>query len=549
MAKVSWAGKTIDVASTNPSISVQKEIIRTDDGICINQKHNITVKGYFYATGDPIAKARQGVLYGKMIALLNTNASQASLQQGLLELQPEGTVSGGNTLRYKDARLVSVSFPEPPDDTAGIQYVEYSVTFEAHQPKDDIFDQYKISSVSENWNIKKSTEFMTYTGDDISLVDSKYGYEIEHTLSAVGMTKFNANGVIMPIEGAPWYQAWKYVDDKLSSEDADDAKDAKIDKDNFQLTSPSTYKIGTWKPSAGSSNVATELADYKSYNRVRSSAIDVAAGAYSVTSSFTMSNEPYVYDVSAQFSNDESGTVSLTVEGTIIGLSEQNIKGNVNDKITKARLGYDAISGGGWCTDSKGHILADTIYAKYYKQGDSCAGALSLDKCARAITVTENKTAGTISFNVAYKALSTDVYNLKYAFTGAITATLTISDENQGNPGPSVEVVAIIPIIGRKKGPVIQNMGTTRERSRTASIEVLVNQTCRYPAKGKEIASIAFGKLAEYKPGGKANAENPLTFYGTGDADNIYVQDTREEWDWASGRYQASIQWVYEHTS
>lgn len=539
MAKISWAGSTIDVASTNPSISIQKEIIRTDDGICINQKHNITVKGYFYATGDPIAKERQGILYGKMILLLNTNASQASLQQGLLELQPEGTVSAGNTLRYKDARLVSASFPEPPDDTAGIQYVEYSVTFEAHQPKDDIFDQYKISSVSESWNIKKSSEFMTYTDNDISLVDSKYGYEIEHTLSAVGMTKFNADGAIMPTEGAPWYQAWKYIDDRLSSEGADDAKDAKVEKDNFQLASPSTYLIGTWKPSAGNSNVATELADYKSYNRVRSSAIDVAAGAYSVTSSFIMSNEPYVYDVSAQFSNDESGTVSLTVEGTIIGLSEKNIKSNENDKITKARLGYDAISGGAWCTGSKGYLLANTVYTKYYRQGDSCAGALSLDKCARAITVTENKTAGTITFNVTYKALSSAVYDLKYAFTGAITATLTISDENKPSPGPLIEVVAIIPIIGRKKGPVIQNMGTTRESSRTASIEVLVNQACRYPAKGSEIAGIAFGKLAEYKPGG-------TTGYATGAADNIYVQDTREEWDWASGRYQASIVWVYE---
>jgi hypothetical protein len=541
MAKIAWAGQTIDLESTNPSISVQKEIIRTEDGTCINQKHAISVKGYFYATGDPIAKERQGILYQKMITLLNTNASQASLQQGLLELQPEGTVSLANTIRYKDAKLINASFPEPPDDTAGIQYVEYSVTFEAHQPKDDIFDAYKISSVSESWNIKRSTEFMTYTGNDIALVDSKYGYEIEHTLSAVGMNKFDANGVITAEIGAAWYQAWKYVDDKIGAESADDAKDAEINKDNFLLASPSTYEIGTWKPSNGSSNVATDLADYKSYNRVRSSAIDVAGGAYSVTSSFTMSNEPYVYDVSAQFSNDESGVVSLSVEGTVIGLSEQDIKSNVNDKLTKARAGYDAISGGGWCIGSKGHNLADNVYAKYYRQGDSCSAGLVLDKCARSITVTENKNAGTISFNISYKALSSDVYNLKYAFTGAIAATLSISDENQGNPGPSIEVVAIIPIIGRKKGPVIQNMGTTRERSRTASIEVLVNQACRYPAKGKEIASIAFGKLLAYKPGGSV--------YGTGGADNIYVQDTREEWDWASGRYQASIQWVYEQTS
>lgn len=118
MAKIAWAGQTIDLESTNPSISVQKEIIRTEDGTCINQKHAISVKGYFYATGDPIAKERQGILYQKMITLLNTNASQASLQQGLLELQPEGTVSLANTIRYKDAKLINASFPEPPDDTA-----------------------------------------------------------------------------------------------------------------------------------------------------------------------------------------------------------------------------------------------------------------------------------------------------------------------------------------------------------------------------------------------------------------------------------------------
>ena len=245
-----------------------------------------------------------------------------------------------------------------------------------------------------------------------------------------------------------------------------------------------------------------------------------------------MSKYAYSFEVTGQYSQDESGEVSITVEGTVSGLTEQDIKSIVNDKMVNSKLGYDEISNGNWGPGSKGKELADILYGRYYNSTGSCAGALSLDDYPRSISVTENKINGTVGFNVLYKAVSSYAKSLKDAFTGAISATLSVNDVNKKNTGSSIQTVAIIPIIGRTKGPIIQNMNTTSERVRTVSIEVVLGAGCRNPDASP--SAVALGKILEYSPANKLSAQLN------------YVRDSQETWDWVSGKYQASITWVYQ---
>lgn len=541
MSKITWAGTDIDFspdAGTSPNINITKEIVRASDGTCIGQRHSINISFYIFATGDAVLKQRQQVLYSKIISVFGKQSNNGvSLQKGKLEIIPEtptgGSVSQDNIITYNDAELVSFNFPETPDDTNGIQYIQCTVTFQATQPKNDIFNTYKIASVNESWSIDKATEFAGYEDSDITSDEYKYLYKIDHSISAVGLQKFSADGEMDPNEGMAWYQAWKYVNDKLSDEGADDAQSATVSKDLLLLAAPQTYEIGKWKPSTGSSNFANlDGEGYASYNRVRTSSIDIAAGSYTVNSSFIMSKYPYSFEVTGQYSQDESGELSITVEGTVSGLTQQDIKSIVNDKMTKSKLGYDQISNGDWGPGSKGRALAGLLYGKYYNSTGSCAGGLVLDNYPRSISVTENKINGTIGFNVLYKAVSSHVKSLKDTFTGAISATLSINDVNKKNTGSSIQTVAIIPIIGRTKGPIIQNMNTTSERVRTVSIEIVLGAGCRNPDASP--SALALAKILEYSPANKLSAELN------------YVRDSQETWDWVSGKYQASITWVYQ---
>jgi hypothetical protein len=540
MAKINWAGNQIDVSSTNPNIGITREFLRTDDGTTIGQKHSITIKGYFLAQGDPLAASRQADLYQKMLELFGKGTADASIQAGLLEINPEaiGTVNTlTQVIRYNDAKLLSVSLPEPPDETAGIQIQEYQLSFEASQPKDNIYDAYKISSVSETWNIKKSTEFAIFdTNDKIEADTWKYPYEIEHTLSATGMKKFESGETAGAVKNEAWYEAWNYVNDRLANLNEDIAEDATINQNTYLENSPSTYEIGTWKPSDGSSNVADSLSQYTSFNRVRSSAIDIVAGSYSVTTTFLMAIDTYCFEINCGFNQDDSGAISMTVEGTISGLTELDVKSNVNDKLLQSKAGYDAISSGGWGENSSGRKLANKVFTRYYNANGKCAGTLQLDKYPRSITVTENKNTGTIQFNVMYKAISSAAFNLKDTFPGAISATLNVSDDNRSDFA-SIQTIAIIPIIGRAAGPVIQDMGTTKERARSASIEIIFHESCKKPDNNP--AATAIAELNKYKPGAAGAYNNPAM-------DLCYVQDAKSEWDWVAGRYQGSITWIYQ---
>ena len=131
MPRISWRGQDLD-QTISPNTSIAKEFIRAEDGTTIGQKHTINVKGHILASGDPNTGARQNYLYGKIKDFLGLgstgNLNNARLnQQGVLEIQPVG--DGANTIKYDNAQLISLNLPEPPDDTAGIQYQEYSFAF------------------------------------------------------------------------------------------------------------------------------------------------------------------------------------------------------------------------------------------------------------------------------------------------------------------------------------------------------------------------------------------------------------------------------------
>lgn len=530
MARIKWRDKEID-SLISPNTSVTKEFVRTEDGTVLGQKHTINVKGYILASGDPLSQgtdSRQNYLYGKIANFLNLGSTGTLNnipinQAGKLEIQPVG--EGGNTITYDNAQLINLNLPETPEDTAGIQYQEYAFTFESYQPlytsgSGDIYSAYRLKSVSENWELQKQQDQLSFVDNNFTLDDSLYAYTLSHTVSAVGLQNFD-NGAY---KNSAWYEAYKYVNSRL----VETPVSSYISKDAYTSTLPasSTFAIDQWKGSGvASGNIIASPTGYLAYNKIRTSTVDVPGGSYSVTSTYLMSRSSGTFDINTQYSEDESGEVTITVEGTVTPLSSQDINSLVNDKYRIASGIYQQISdSGNW---TKATALASGALSTY--KGSGCTGNLVIDRYPRAITVGRNKINGAISFNLTYKGISSGIRSLKDSISGAIAATVSVIDDNRSNSyNLGYKTIAVIPILGRAGGPIIQDMGTTKERKRTIAFDVTMKQACR--SQSGAPTGYIYPLVSGYQPVGVGSS---------------YVQNFQETWDWTNGRYNLTVDWIY----
>ena len=89
-------------------------------------------------------------------------------------------------------------------------------------------------------------------------------------------------------------------------------------------------------------------------------------------------------------------------------------------------------------------------------------------------------------------------------------------------------------ILGKKSGPIIQNMGTTKESKRTIQIEAVYGAEHRHPAtpvigKALNVASV-FLPSGDYAGGLKLES---------------YLTDLNYQWDWVAGKLTISAGWMF----
>jgi len=235
--------------------AIQKEFSRLDDGTITSEKHSITIRGAFTADGNT-PESRYENLIQKSVEYADFKGSQlvdrmVSLQAGPLEIYKMTLVgdtfqtTGQPLIKYNFAQLMNVSVSEPPEDTAGIHYQEVTFTFESlTPPTDNIASKYRLKSASEQFEIKKEEDKMSFfvmNTDSMGIIrqladDPYYSYTITHTLSAQGQPMFyNAidnkdySNSVKVTTASPaaspsnfsnnqkyeaFYEAYKYVNDK-----------------------------------------------------------------------------------------------------------------------------------------------------------------------------------------------------------------------------------------------------------------------------------------------------------------------------------------------
>jgi len=186
-------------------------------------------------------------------------------------------------------------------------------------------------------------------------------------------------------------------------------------------------------------------------------------------------------------------------------------------------------------------IFEDNTYTPFYNSN------MVLDIRPAATTITENKIAGTIQFSATYKPIPKSLRDIKLKIPNCIAATLNIQDDNRYRKTSAAQIpnhkkytvdalasgvqsqhIVPVMVLGRKTGPILQNMSTTKQSERKVQLEATVDVVERYPDSLCVVSGIAV-VLDHYPP----------------NTANFYLNELQETWDWANGKLTINAGWIY----
>lgn len=477
-----------------PKYSIQREILKTEDGSYIGNKYSITITGQLIvpASADmTVSGERQNALHKQLLWHLQTLSGNPKYHNiGKLEIVPYG--GGDKPFIFADARLVNVEIPEQSDESSGVLYSDYTFSFEAYK---DISDNKEplclgIESIEESWELNTEDSGTLYPG---STGNPYKIYTITHTVNAVGYKDISTDATEVILA---WKRAADFVKTRLVSKPS-----TEIVKDMANLSSKiiKTYHPDLFGYTDDANIFGPDLTqgNYDFYNHIRTPNCNFSAGSYSVTETWTASNMPATLEMDIEAATDENEITTMTLSGTITGLDQSAVNTKQINKLANAETILSEI-------DSNAY----TIVSEYYPVIPNA----TLANVIRSKTVGRNKITGVITFNYVYNDSVVLVPN-------SISSSITITDDNEK---AQVQTIAILPIIAKANGPVIQNMATTPEKKRSIQIDAVMKRG--YRTQKPNVLSIA----NNYKP-----------------TATCYVQSYNESWEPGSGTYNLSLEWVY----
>ena len=376
-----------------------------------------------------------------------------------------------------------------------VDRVDYTITLEA----DEIFgfdtafskdtedfewndDYFRDADNNHLYLSEVNESWSIETVEEAENEDNPYTYRLSHTVNATGKKAYDSDGLV----SAAHEQAKLWVLPRLGVDAA--------------------YVNGT---------DGLGLSGMSAFNHVKQENEDEQAGTYSVTETWILAKGSVREDFNISISTSlESPYTNVRIEGEIIGLEVRNSADViVTSKWTNAYAKYLTLIAGTMLTRAQTY------------------SGITLNTTALSNSVGENPVTGRISYTYEYDNRPSN------CISGAISEKITISDNNAG------DVIAIIPVIGRAAGPVLQNMSTVTETRRTVSIEVLVTppDTCYNTANN--VATV----MAAAPTTAVATIINAFAANLQASYNQVFREQDNPTWEPRTGRYSRTVTWVFQN--
>jgi hypothetical protein len=437
-----------------PMVSISKEYQRNGAGRTIGATTSVTLEGQLF-TGSGNSGLPQLLTLESGLRSAFVDGSTLLIGCG----STSGIFSGGKISQYS-ANKTDNNWTTTIDYSIGLQFENTIVT--GNNP-------FYVNSTQDEWNMETLDEtafakgpfnlgnyLPGYGNPALTFVQGQHYpfYRITRTLGAVGKyVPYSGGSGISAVQSA---KGWV----------------------NYQLGEPPSY---------------TGVVGLRLYNFVRSLSVSEVEGSFRITDNWigvpSGVTLPYIETFNIESSLDSELLRTVTIQGTVKGLElmdsgniynatslpylsgsltgtlnplyndKTHFNGTQGTKFVNALSGYVEIKSGLINRISSAFATGTLITLGYSTSVTS--GLSPINPIPMSITEGMNPAEGTVTYSWTFNNRP------KPLVSGAINETLTIDDRH------ATPMIASIFVLGRKLGPILQDLGTFSSSSRTVNFEVV----------------------------------------------------------------------------
>ena len=354
-------------------------------------------------------------------------------------------------------------------------------------------------------------------------------YRVTHTINATGKTHYGPKdeteeGSQEVVKREAWEQAKLFVQNKLCNSIQDLYPNKHRERNNLGVEI---------KPKIGKGIVDLHHA-YQGYNHTRTEQINQSAGSYSVTETFLLASgtayETYNMTISSDISNP---FVSVSVDGNVKGLTPIHPSGAAFGGvhlISPASGAYDVAIHKYMAISNSGKF---GIGSDLYKRANASV-AVQLNSQPNSVSLGMNENTGEITYNLSFDNRPTNIVS------GVLSENITVNDTYPG------DVFAVIPVLGRPTGPVLQYVGGRTEYRRDVQLSLQMDYT-KIPY-GSTRNSLLLKKPSVIEPTASQISKliQELSPEGEQGVRKYFLSAPQESWSPKEGSYNISLSWIYE---
>ena len=374
-----------------------------------------------------------------------------------------------------------------------------------------------ITDFSEDWSIETDEA----QGESLALPRS---YRISHNINATGKTHFGPEG-----KQKAWEQAKKFVQNRLANNPA--GRDY-----------PSYPNI---RGNIGSGTLNL-IEEYRGFNHVRSENLSESAGSYSVSENWLIAQGSAYENFNLSISSStDNPFVNVSIDGNIKGLSEYSPSGFGGDDLSKA---YGHPVNGGRDPNTAPSGAYDNALGKYheisnsgqfgltsnvYKRANNSV-AVQLNSQPKSVSLGTNQYTGEVTYNLQFDNRPTNI------ISGVLSETISVNDTYPG------DIFAVIPVLGRRTGPILQYIGGRTEYKRDISISLVMDYTSVPYGSGRNPLLLKKPSVVEPTATQIGSLIKELSPAGEPGIRKYFVSPPSESWNPKEGSYSFNLSWTYE---
>lgn len=371
-----------------------------------------------------------------------------------------------------------------------------------------------VEDFNENWSIEpedgNGNTVDPSTGQNIIRT-----YRLTRNASATGRTVFDESGQ----RYEAWQQAKSFIANKL------------LRPDTTNSNGYGTYPKSTIESLFASQflNLASNV--YGGYNHSRTESIDKNAGTYTVADTWLLSSGTAYenYDMSLS-SSIENGLYKVGINGNIKGLSSIPASGSIfgGNGTTQLNSSYgNAINKYRQVSNNGNYGPTSWIY----KRAQNTLG-ITLNPTPLSVSIGSNEFTGEITYSVEFDTRPTNL------ISGVLSEQISIQDTYPG------DVFAVIPVIGRSTGPILQYIGGRTEYQRSVGIDIIVGSG--YGGTARQQTLLSKPILIEPMRSSINNLISQLSPAREPGIRKYFLSPPSESWDPKERRYTLNLNWTYE---